>query len=66
MSNVKFKFLLKEKVVNFAFRRLTNRKEERKSKISKGRILNYSELKMQEYLTPTNTDISIEEKKWMS
>ena len=54
MSNVKFKFLLKEKVVNFAFRRLTNRKEERKSKISKGRILNYSELKMQEYLTATN------------
>ena len=65
MSNLKFKSLVKEKVIDFAFIRLTKRKGERKSENAKGRNLNYSELKMQEYFTATNTDISIEEKKWL-
>ena len=65
MSNLILKSLLKEKVIDFAFTRLTKRKYERNSENVKVRNFNYRELKMQEYLTATNTDISIEEGKWL-
>ena len=37
----------------------------RKSGNAKGRNLDYTELKIPESLTASNTDISIEDKKWL-
>ena len=42
---------------------LLKKKADRISENAKGKLLNYTELEKSEYLTPTEYDISIEERK---
>ena len=65
MSAKKYKLIVKNHIKEKAFRYLTARKEGRQSEHSKGTLLEYSELKMSEYLSGIDTDISIEERKWL-
>ena len=63
MKKDKFKKIVKEKITNGAFQYLLNKKGERISKNAKGKLLNYTELERSEYLTPTENDFSIEDRK---
>ena len=48
-----------------AFLYLLNKKENRKSENAKGRLLQYNEFSMADYLNPNEEHISIEEQKWL-
>ena len=63
MSKVKFKLIVKDCGTKFAFDRLMEKKEARKSQNARGKNIKYSELKMASYLTSENIDSTIEEKK---
>lgn len=65
MSIHQFKSIVKDNAVNFAFENLIIRKEGRQSEHSKGRNIRYTHLKMADYFTSINTDLTIEDKKWM-
>ena len=65
MKKEKFKSIIKESVRTKAFSDLKKRKEERNSENSKGKLIKYDEFKMQEYLTNTEENMSIEEQKWI-
>ena len=65
MPKVKFKEYINEKVKEAAFKYLLNRKSSRNSDRAKGKLLEYSDLEMSEYLTPLDQDISINERKWL-
>ena len=61
----KFKDLIKEAIREKAFCDLKKRKEDRNSENSKGKLINYDEFKMADYLTNTEEDVTIEEQKWI-
>ena len=48
-----------------AFKTPIKKKESRNLVHSKGRKIQYSDLLMAEYLSPSDVDISIDEKKWL-
>ena len=53
------------KLGNLALKWLLDKKNFRKSENAKGKQLNYTELKMADYLLPSDTDLTIKEKKWI-
>ena len=65
MSKLKFKSLVQEKVKEKAFKYLMNKKDSRDSDNAKGKLSNYSTLAMNQYLTHKETEMSIDEKKWL-
>ena len=65
MKKEKFKIIVKDKVMNGAFQYLLKKKAERISENAKGKLLIYTDLYKSEYLTPTDNDISIEDRKWL-
>ena len=60
-----FRKTIKSQVEQKAFEYLVNKKESRHSEHSKGKLLRYSNLEMQGYLSASCVNISIEEKKWL-
>ena len=65
MSFKKYVFILDKQIGNLALKWLLDKKNSRKSENAKGKQLNYTELKMADYLLPSDTDLTIEEKKWI-
>ena len=65
MSFENYKSIVKNHIKEKAFNYLISRKESRTSENSKGKLLKYSKLEMAEYLTATDIDISIAERKWL-
>ena len=65
MSKYMFRKTIKSQVEQKAFEYLVNKKESRHSEHSKGKLLRYSNLEMQGYLSASCVNISIEEKKWL-
>ena len=65
MSKTKFKSLLLSKIRKKAFQYLVEKKESRISDNSRGKKIKYMSLEMAEYLSPEETDLSIDEKKWL-
>ena len=65
MSKEKFKSLVRSKVQEKAFWYLTDKREGRISLNSKGKELRYSELAMAPYLSASDIEMSIDEKKWL-
>ena len=65
MSKDLFKKTIKSQVELKAFESLINKKESRHSEHAKGKLLKYSKLEMQGYLSASGVNISIEEKKWL-
>ena len=65
MSKTKYKAIIKDQIGKQEFCELISRKETRTSENAKGRKIVYSELSMPGYLSPSDSDVSIEEKKWM-
>ena len=58
-------YIIKSQVELKAFESLINKKESRHSEHAKGKLLKYSKLEMQAYLSASDVNISIEEKKWL-
>ena len=65
MSKGKFKALVNEKVTRKAFIYLIERKSSRNFDRAKGKHLEYDELNISDYLTPTENELSIDERKWV-
>ena len=65
MSKEKYKKIVKHSVEKKAFLYLKEKKENRKSEHSKGKLLEYNYFEMAEYLCPQEENISIEEQKWL-
>ena len=65
MSENKYNQLLTKQINKEAFNWLLEKKMSRKSANAKGKYLFYSELKMADYLAPSDIEASIEEKKWL-
>ena len=65
MSKAIFRKLVKESVCYSALNYLLNRKESRNSEHAKGKHLSYTSLKMAGYLSPSEVDMAISEKKWL-
>ena len=65
ISKNQFKSIVKRHAQNEAFAYLMFKKNGRVSENAKGRHICYSELRMAEYLSPLNIDISIQDKKWL-
>ena len=65
MSKDLFRKTIKSQVELKAFESLINKKESRHSEHAKGKLLKYSKLEMQGYLSASGVNISIEEKKWL-
>ena len=65
MKKEKFKRIVKEKITNGAFQYLLKKKGERISENANGKLLIYKELERSEYLTTTENDFSIEDRKWL-
>ena len=63
MKKDKFKNIVKEAVRKKAFSYLIKMKNDRKSDNAKGKILEYENFCMPDYLCPTEEDITIEERK---
>ena len=61
MSKLKFKAWVQEKVKEKAFEYLMNKKDSRNSDNAKGKLLNYSTLIMNQYLTHKETKVLIDE-----
>ena len=65
MSKDRFKSIVKEKVEVKAFEYLIKKKGGRTSDNAKGKYLKYESLEMAEYLSSSEEDMSISEKKWL-
>ena len=65
MSKSRFKKIVKCKTKQKALDYLLGKKESRNSDHSKGKQLIYNDMKMAGYLSPSDIDISIDEKKWL-
>ena len=65
MSYDKYSQLLTDNIDKLAFNWLMTKKRSRTSENAKGKYLKYSELKMADYLCPSDENISIEEQKWL-
>ena len=61
----KFKEYINEKVRGAAFEYLLDKKLSRNSERAKGKLLEYCDFEMSEYLTPIDHDISIDDRKWL-
>ena len=62
---VTFTKIVKCHVQEAAFDYLIRKKNERTSEHAKGKYIQYDELKMSEYLCPSEINISIDERKWL-
>ena len=65
MSQDKYNKMVTENICQAAFKWLQNRQQSRTSNHARGKELKYSELKMANYLCPSDVNISIDEKKWL-
>ena len=65
MTKEKFKRIVKEKVTSKAFQYLIKKKADRISENAKGKLLIYTDLEKSEYLTPIESELSIQDKKWL-
>ena len=65
MKKGQFKAIVKEKVKSGAFQYLLNKKAGRISENAKGKLLEYNDLEMSEYLYTKENNFSIDEKKWL-
>ena len=65
LSHDKYNTILTKQIEIAAFGWLMNKNSSRTSDNRKGKHLKYTNLKMAEYLCPSNSDISIDEKKWL-
>ena len=65
MSKNRFKKIVKCKTKQKVFDYLLGKKESRSSDHSKGKQLIYNDMKIAGYLSPSDIDISIDEKKWL-
>ena len=64
MSFEKYVSILDEQIGNLALKWLIDKKSRRKSENAEGKQLKYFELKMTSYLMPSDTDMTIDDKKW--
>ena len=64
MTKSRFKKIVKEKSQQKALNYLLRKKESRNSDHAKGKHLIYKDMKMADYLYPSDMVISIDEKKW--
>ena len=62
VTKQKFQYIVKEKVNYHAFEYSLQKRDSRNSIHSKGKKLEYTELSIADYLSPTDLDISIDEK----
>ena len=65
MTKSRFSSLVREKTQEQALFYLLEKKHSRTSENAKGKLINYSNLKMTDYLSSIDTDMSIDEKKWL-
>ena len=65
ISKNKFRSIVKEQTNKKALQHLLDRKASRTSVHAKGKAIEYSDLSMAEYLSPSELDISIDDKKWL-
>ena len=65
MSKNRFRSIVKVKTKQKALEFLLEKKGSRNSEHSKGKLLSYNEMKMADFLSPSQVNISIEEKKWL-
>ena len=65
MSKNKFSSLVRQRVNYTSFQYLLEKNKSRKFENAIGKDIEYSEVKMAEYLNSTETDMSIDEKKWL-
>ena len=65
ISKNKFRSIVKEQTNKKALQHLLDRKASRTSVHAKGKAIEYSDLSMAEYLSPSDLDISIDDKKWL-
>ena len=65
MSKNKFRSIVKVKTKQKALEYLLEKKGSRNSEHAKGKLLSYNEMKMADYLSPSQVNISIQEKKWI-
>ena len=65
MPKSSFRRIVETKTTQKALEYLLEKQGSRNSEHAKGKLLSYDELKMAEFLSPSQVDISIEEKKWL-
>ena len=65
MPKSSFRKIVKTKTTQKALKFLLEKQGSRNSEYAKGKLLSYFEMKMAGYLSPSQVDISITEKKWL-
>ena len=65
MKKEKYRTFVNDKVQQKAFEFLVERKSSRNSDRAKGKLLEYNELILSEYLSSSENDLSIVERKWL-